>query len=333
MPIFSESAGVAESIFKNDQMAIRLLCEHNAEACEQQSVLKHLFLMGKSKHFSEKYTSLTAMDGFKPVGEGGAYPEDGMVEGFSKTIEHETWKDRFVITREMVDDTKIVDFKQKPKNFIASYYRTRERFGAALYGAGLKGETKFAFSGKEFDATGADKLPVFSSKHPSKIDAKKTQSNVCGNAFSEDALGRAEVAMQNFRGDNNEILGLSPDTIVIPNEHNAKKTVFAVIGADKDPNTANNGFNYLFGRWRIIVWNYLNEFISKDSIPWIILDSNYNESHAGAIWSDRVDLEVKSSIDENTDNNRWNGYSRFGAGFNDWRFAMAGGVTGAAELA
>lgn len=331
--IFSEGSGVADSIFKNDQMAIRLLCEHNAELMEEQSCLKHLFLMGKSKHFSEKYTSLTAMDGFKPVGEGGAYPDDEMQEGYSKTIEHETWKDRFVITREMVDDTKIVDFKQRPKNFISAYYRTRERFGAALYGAGLKGNSTFDFSGKKFNAVAADTMPLFSAKHPSKVATKVTQSNVYATAFSEEALGRAEEKMQNFRGDNNEILGVAPDTIVIPNDYALKKEVFSVIGADKDPNTANNGFNYLFGRWRVIVWAYLNEFIEKGSKPWFIMDSAYNEGHGGAVWSDRVELEVKSSIDENTDNNRWNGYARFGAGFNDWRFALAGGVTNAEELA
>jgi hypothetical protein len=43
-------------------------------------------------------------------------------------------------------------------------------------------------------------------------------------------------------------LGLVPDTIIIPNDAMLKKEVFAAIGADKDPNTANNGFNFQFGR-------------------------------------------------------------------------------------
>ncbi|MFR1988885.1 MAG: hypothetical protein ACLS3C_01980 [Oscillospiraceae bacterium] len=38
---------------------------------------------------------MTAMEGFQPVGENGDYPVDGMQEGFSKFLEHMTWKNSF----------------------------------------------------------------------------------------------------------------------------------------------------------------------------------------------------------------------------------------------
>lgn len=138
--------------------------------------------------------------------------------------------------------------------------------------------------------------------------------------------------MQDFRGDNGEILDVTPDTIVIPNDYALKKAVFAAIGADKDPGTANNGFNYLFGRWNVIVWPYLNEFITSGTSPWILLDSKYNTEYGGAVWLDRTPLEVKSRIDDGCDANVWSGYARFIAGFNDWRFAAVGGVTGGSTL-
>ena len=58
--------------------------------------------------------------------------------------------------------------------------------------------------------------------------------------------------MQNFMDDNGNLLTLAPDTIIIPNDYSLKNAVFEAIGADKDPDTANNGFNYLFGRWNVI---------------------------------------------------------------------------------
>ena len=41
--------------------------------------------------------------------------------------------------------------------------------------------------------------------------------------------------MQDFRGDNGEILDVAPDTILIPNNYKLKKDVFAAIGAALNP--------------------------------------------------------------------------------------------------
>ena len=129
---FSEGSGVNDSIFGKSQAPIRMFIEKRGESFEQNSIVKELFLMESSKHFGEKFTSLTAMDGFKPVGENGAYPVDGMQEGFDKFLEHMTWKNSFSISREMVEDAKLMDLKKQPAGFVTSYYRTREKFGAAL---------------------------------------------------------------------------------------------------------------------------------------------------------------------------------------------------------
>lgn len=321
---FSEASGVNDSVFGRSQAPIRMFLEKKGEAFEQISMIPALFNMGTSTHWSEKFTAMTAMDGFRPVGENGAYPMDGMQEGYSKTLEHMTWKDQFSVSREMVDDGKLMDFKKQPAGFIAGYHRTREKFAAALFGSAIEKRGTVQFGGKNFDATCADKKCLFASDHPS-ILKKGAQCNLFEDAFSDDALGAMESKMQDFRGDNGEVLDVAPDTILIPNEHSLKKAVFAAIGADKDPNTANNGFNYVFGRWNVIVWPYLNQFITKGTLPWVLLDSKYNEEYGGAVWLDRVNLEVRSEIASN-DANVWKGYSRFTAGFNDWRFAAVGGV-------
>lgn len=330
--VFSEGSGVNDSIFGKSQAPIRSLIEKKSEAFEQNSALKALFNMSNSKNYGEKIASLTAMNGFQAVGENGAYPLDSMQEGFSKTLEHVTFKNSFLISREMVDDSKLIDMRKQPTNFINAYHRTRENFGAALFGAAIQGMTSMKFAGAKFDTTTADGRPLFDAAHPAKVKGEK-QSNVFSDAFSDDALGRLESVMQNYRGDNEEILDVAPNTILIPNDHALKKQVFAAIGADKDPTTANNAFNYQYGRWNVVIWPYLNKFIKKGTCPWVLLDTNYNETYSGAVWYDRVPLEVRSVIDENTDGNIWKGYARFVAGFNDWRFAAVGGIEGAAALA
>lgn len=328
---FTEGSGLQDSIFGKSQEPIKMFLEKRGEAFEQKSMLPELFNMGTSKHFGEKFTTMTAMEGFQPVGENGDYPQDGMQEGFSQFLEHMTWKDSFSLSREIVDDAKLMDLKRQPTGFISGYYRTREKFGAALLGNAIQKNSMMTFSGKKFKTTCADGQPLFSKAHPSKLKASRTQSNLFADAFSNDALMAMETKMQDFRGDADEVLDVSPTTILIPNDYKLKKDVFAAIGADKDPDTANNGFNFNFGRWTVIIWPYLNQFLGSDKKPWVLTDKQYNEEYGSAMWLDRVALEVRSELAGN-DANVWKGYARFTAGFNDWRGFAVGGVTGGDTL-
>ena len=330
--IFTEGSGLQDSIYGKSQDPIKMFIEKKAEAFEAQSIVNKIFAMDKSNNYAEKYTAMTAMSGFQPVGENGTYPSDMMQESFSKVLEHMTWKDSFRISQEMVEDSKLIDLKKQPSAFIAAYYRTREKFGAALLAGAVNGSKTISFSGKSFDTTSADTEALFSEAHGAKLSGVTAQSNKFAGVFSADALGAVESKMQDFRGDTGEVLDVAPDTIIIPNSHTLKKAVFEAIGADKDPDSSKNGFNYQFGRWNVIVWPYLNQYLSDVNAPWILMDSRYNEEYAGAVWLDRIALTVHSTIDDETDANVWRGRARFIAGFNDWRAFAVGGIEGATAL-
>ena len=124
---FSKASGVNDSIFGKSQEPIMMFLEKKAEAWEQMSALKLMFMTARSKQYAEKLTGMTSMSGFSPVGEGGAYPKDEMQEGFSKSLEHETWKDQFVITREMVEDATMLKLNNKPAAFMAGYRWSRRK--------------------------------------------------------------------------------------------------------------------------------------------------------------------------------------------------------------
>ncbi len=327
---FTEGSGLQDSIFGKSQDPIKFFLEKRGESFEQQSIIAEVFDMETSQHWGEKFTSMTGMNGFIPVGENGNYPVDEMQESYSKFLENMTWKNSFSLSREIVEDAKLMDLRKQPAAFITAYYRTREKYGAALLGNAIQGNTSVSFSGKSFSTTTADGQCLFSTSHPSKLGFT-AQCNLFSDAFSNDALMAMESAMQGFKGDNDEILDVAPTTILIPNDYALKKSVFAAIGADKDPATANNGFNYNFGRWNVIVWPYLNQFIASGTSPWVLLDARYNSEYGGAVWLDRVNLEVRSELAGN-DANIWKGYARFVAGFNDWRAFAVGGVSSGSAL-
>ena len=183
---FTEGSGLQDSIFGKSQEPIKMFLEKRGEAFEQASMLPELFNISPSNHWGEKFTTMTAMEGFQPVGENGDYPVDGMQEGFSKFLEHMTWKNSFSLSREIVEDGKLMDLKKQPAGFITSYYRTREKFGAALLGAAITGATSTKFYGKTFSTLGADGKCLFAKEHPSAL-GKKKQSNLFADGFSSDA--------------------------------------------------------------------------------------------------------------------------------------------------
>ena len=264
---FSKSSGLNNSVYGQSYEPIKMMIEKKAEAFEKQSILPKIYNMDTSSSFAEKITSMTSMDGFKPVDEGAAFPAESWQEGYSKTLTHVTFKSEFTITEEMLDDSKIINLRKKPTAFITGYMRMRELFGSNLL-TGATGES-ITFRGQTFSTTCNDGLPLFHTAHTSITDASATQSNMYSNEFSADGLGLVETAMQNYTDDKGNILGVVPDTIVIPNKMSLKKAVFACIGADKDPATSNNGFNYQFGRWNVIVDPYWQPAEGTD--PWIVL--------------------------------------------------------------
>ena len=72
--------------------------------------------------------------------------------------------------------------------------------------------------------------------------------------------------------------------------------------------------------------------LGKTDVPFFLLDSRFLEINDGAVFQDRKKLEVKSVLDDNNDNNVWHGYSRFGAGFVDWRFVSVGNISTGTDL-
>ncbi len=328
---FTFGSGINDSVFGKCQAPIRMFLESQGELFEQASPLKKIFYMGKDKSFGATLTGMTAMRGFLPVGESGEYPSDEMQEGFSKYLEHMTWKDRFVVSLEAVEDGKLMDLRQRPNAFIKGYHRTREEFGAKLYTEAINGKNTTTLGGRTFDLTCADGKKLFAKDHPSKLGGK-AQSNVFSDAFSASTLSNLETKIQHFTGDAGNLRDDSPTTILIPNDADAKSTVFSIIGADRDPATSNNAFHYEIGRWNVICWSYLDRFLSRyTNFPWVLLDEGYNQDVGGAVWFDRTDLTVRSEVAHN-DDNEWLGRARWCAGFNDWRFAAVGGISGGDSL-
>lgn len=330
---FTVGSGVADSAFGLIQGPIQMIIKQEAEAFQAQSMLDMLFRHVSSTHSQEVYSAMTSMEGPRPVAENGAYPSTSFQETFRLTLQNVTWKNQFSISAEALEDDQNLDLQSQPAQFVEAHHRTREEFGAALYANAMLQKKSFNFGGMAFNCGAADGKALFAVDHPSIIKGKTAQCNMFANDFSNEALIAMETKMQHFTDDNGKILHIRPDTILIPNDNVLKQKVLSAIGADKDPNTNNNGFNMNYGRWNVIGWTYLDEILAKTGVtPWVVLDSNRIKRGRCAIWQQRKKMEIKSILDEKNDANVWHDRSRFNAGFGDWRFAAIGGIEGGQEL-
>lgn len=330
----SIGSGLNGTIYGDCQVPLKAFLESRGEAFQRESLLPYLYRMEKSRHWAERYSSETAMGDFEPVGEGGDYPKTGFEDGYFRDIVNMTFKQSFSVTQELVEDCLLGTMKQRANKLVTAYGRTREKFGRILYAGGLYGTT-VSYKGKTFACGSADGQALFSKTHPNKVNGAK-QANLYKGTFTNTLLGKIETEMQNIKGDNGELLGVAPDTIWIPNDAALKDAVFSAVGADKEPTSGNNAFNYQFGRWNIIVDPYLTAALTdlgkSSEKPFFLLDSKFIELNDGPIFQDRVPLDVKSVIDNNNDNNVWQGRARFGAGFADWRFVAVGNMSTGTDL-
>lgn len=330
----SIGSGLNGTIYGDCQVPLKAFLESRGEAFQRESLLPYLYRMEKSRHWAERYSSETAMGDFEPVGEGGDYPKTGFEDGYFRDIVNMTFKQSFSVTQELVEDCLLGTMKQRANKLVTAYGRTREKFGRILYAGGLYGTT-VSYKGKTFACGSADGQALFSKTHPNKVNGAK-QTNLYKGTFTNTLLGKIETEMQNIKGDNGELLGVAPDTIWIPNDAALKDAVFSAVGADKEPTSDNNAFNYQFGRWNIIVDPYLTAALTdlgkSSEKPFFLLDSKFIELNDGPIFQDRVPLDVKSVIDNNNDNNVWQGRARFGAGFADWRFVAVGNMSTGTDL-
>lgn len=331
--IISEASGRFGQLYGDIQVPLASFLEEQEKRSKENCLALKIFSERTSNNFAEGYGGLTAANEMENVGEGALPPENGFKQRDLKIIENETWKSKIRITREIIEDAhgdlKKIIKRSGADKMTESYFRTINSFLMGLLCAAVSGKDAYVRGIKSYSTRCYDGLNVFSKSH--KIGAK-TYSNMYADDFSAEVLGEISTVQQNVKGDAGDTMTISPDTIIIPNDYTAKKKVFEAIGSDKDPGTANNGFNYLFGQWNVIYHPALNALISENGkVPFILLDSKYNEYNDGNIFQNRMPLEVTSK-EEDGDVNALNGYARFSGGFVDFRHMIVGGVAGGSAL-
>ena len=337
--LFTVSGDLANSIFFKDLYApLKSIVIEKYTEFATKDTFKEVFKEVMSDSFAESYTSMTDLiGGFEQITEGGVPKISERMEGYKKFVENFNYANSFVVTRNAIEDNKISGAINGLTLMMRNYWLSRNHEAGAFLVNAVNGTS--TYKGKPMDITSADGLALFHTAHTSKVEGVATQSNkyagdttAQGNGiyFSSDLLAKAETVMQNIKDDNGEIAGISPDTIIIPNDAVLKKQVFGVLGAEKVPETSSNAFNYLVGRYNVIVSQELNALATSHTF--FLLDSNYNSVVDGLIYQNRENLRVRAYSEEKTENIVFAGADRHCYSAIDWREIMAFNVTGGTAL-
>ena len=337
--LFTVSGDLANSIFFKDLYApLKSIVIEKYTEFAKTDTFKEVFKEVMSDSFAESYTSMTDLiGGFEQISEGGVPKISERMEGYKKFVENFNYANSFVVTRNAIEDNKISGAINGLTLMMRNYWLSRNHEAGAFLVNAVNGTN--TYKGKTMDITAADGLSLFNTAHTSKVQGVANQSNkyagdateqASGIYFSSDLLAKAETIMQNIKDDNGEIAGIAPDTIIIPNDAVLKKQVFGVLGADKVPETDKNAFNYLVGRYNVIVSQELNSLATNHIF--FLLDSNYNSVVDGLIYQNRENLRVRAYTEEKTENIVFAGADRHCYSAIDWREIMAFNVTGGSSL-
>ena len=334
MIIYSKTSERAPAAIGRLDTPLKMIIEHESDLQKKKGgVADLLFNIEKSNRFGETLVLGKEFDVFRYAAEGEAAEKDTISESRTKFIEHIQFMKEFVISAEMMEDANYgvaADAKRRAETFVRAYYKTMNKLcEAALINATEKTTT---FAGSTLDLTTPDNLPLFHCEH--LYGKGGIQSNhYFGNIFTEEnedgdriislakveeALYKFSVMMRNMRDENNEPLGYTADTIVIPGNNPALEAAIKKVCGSTTSLANDASVNLNCGNWNIIVLPGWNTYENKA----IIMSSEANKNLCGNMLFNRVPLTITNWVDNHTGNYIWNGRCRFGVGFGSYKHVI-----------
>lgn len=308
------------------------IVEEDANKSVYDEIVASLANEKKSNRFGEKGVTIGGLDNFAVKAESADAAEDSLEEGYSKLIQHYSFAKSVLLSRELAEDNNVDLMRVRARSLVKSYKRTRAQYitdviTKSVMTSSAAYTTSITFGGQAgIDVSAPDGFSLFYNAHPLHSNSSVTQSNIFTNAFGSTSVMLNTLAnkMRNFKDENGNVLGLVADTIIIPGNCPAlEDTIKKIIGSDGEVGSNNNDINTQRGKWKLIVdplWTV------ESGAPYIIMSSEGNKDLMGTMFYNRVGLDVKSEVKPESRNLLYNGFSRWSAGFYNWRHVIMGGA-------
>ena len=321
----------------SDQLA-GLFYDEDTNKNRDEELLKAIFVVKSSDRFAEKAGTFGSLGNFKEKAEGADSVDDTLEQGYFNLLQHKTFTNQIVMSKEWAEDSQIDLMAQRAKQMVKSYKRSQAQYASDLLTGGAN--STITYEGHTYSTKGPDNVPVFSSAHPLKSSTilsggttvQETECNLFTNAIAgSQILNRFSNIMRNFKDDRGHVLGLLADTIVIPgNAYYLEDLIKKIIGSDGEVGTDYNDINTQRGKWKLVVDHlWTPEIADQTKAPAIIMSSEANKDLMGSTFWNRVNLDVMPEIKASSRNLLYNGRARWSAGFYNWRHVIMVGSSAA----
>ena len=338
--IFNIDEALSLSAFNVLQEPIKMMLDNQKEAFEKESLISKVFAMHTLDAYQEEYRTRTSMGNYEPGYDMEPAKLSDFKEGYSKIWKSTTWRNSFVISKQAVEDNQMMTISTDAMGFVKSYGRTREIFAFGMLAGALTGsytQGKFTFDCRGLDTTDGSlegtKQLFFTKDHLPPITTGRTekQSNkfhchvdlTAPNAHLKilNIVGYVENQMINYTDYDGNPTPMAPTTLLVPNHYAFRNALLAGLKTQYTEVLGNNGLNMEFGKWTVLTTPYLNNLkgFSNADQAFIMIDPAANKENLGAVFIDRVPLEVSSWFDQPNEANVWKGRARYSAGFGDFR--------------
>ena len=274
-------------------------------------MMEMLFGQEASTRYEEQYQGMGAQGLVPPFD--GTVPYHDFDAGYRTDIRNYEFAMGIQVERRLVDDDQFGQIKRRASNMADSFNTTIETDAANVF---VNGFTDSGTNRMGASTNGADDVGLLSAAHPySPANSGTTQANEGTLALNLGNLDTTRQAMRNFTDDKGGLLGVNPDTLLVPPELERTATQLVSERAIYEPGSAQYDVNMFAGRFRPVVWDRLT-----DSNAWFLLDSKLMKQHL--IWQWRIKPEFAQAEDFDGLTAKFRGYMRYGIGWTDWRWVF-----------
>lgn len=275
------------------------------------SILSNMFNVQTSAESKEENVGIggisdEAWDNYKNSGVKSAVSFD---QGYKVTYNHEEYVVQLRVERKLMDDDQYGVLNTRARRLGISAMQKMERDGASVFNN--------AFSASYL---GADAKALCATDHPNSPSNASTQGNKGTSALTKANVGAIRQLMMAYKDDAGNLLGITPDTLIVPPA--LEDTALEIANSVYDPTSANNAINPQAGRFRVQAWHFLT-----DTNNWFMADSVWQREALN--WYNRVlpnGLPEITLVDESSTEAVYDVYMRYSFGWDDWRWVYGNEV-------
>jgi hypothetical protein len=235
--------------------------------------------------------------------------------GYYSRIEPKEYAAQLEFERKLLEDKKFPVLDGRAQSLVQSAKRTMDKLAVRPFAYAWSAAFDFMYS--------EEGKPLCSTTHTTKGGYTSTDggfSNSGTSALSKTSLAATRLAMRRFRNDIGDRIVIEPDMLLVPD--NLYDTAMEIVGSEKDPTSANNTKNMMYGRFKVVPYLRLDDY---DTNNWFMIDSKLMKKYM--VWIDRVSPQTNNTVDFDTFIWKYSVYFRVANGFLNWRHIYGHNVT------